>query len=396
MGTVSVNPEAKVSDKLLQDLRLVRPNGEGLARNVWIQPPLNPETLVTLLRLNALHESAIHLRSRLICSGYRPHRLNKNYTEHPGDKASQAALLGHHLKEREFRRFLPLGTLYGFVFDRCLYGYAALQIVRSRGRSINRLARINGRTLRVHTNGDFGVWFESVVKKSLNPDQVIYSFQPSPESDFYGMPEYTGALNDIALAAAAKGQRIHFYNANGLVSSLLLMNVDLEGWIRPEELKGKTPEQKAALVAQAEKMIVEAFVSGNTPGGSKQILLNFRGLLKDRAIDEVFKYVELSQSLAKDDFAATVGEARNSIYEAHQLPSELLNTAMNKAATPDFNKVLANYYRLVIEPVAEQIEQEINDKLEPEQWIKLDPDFEDLLVAVGAGPAKVEQSKTKA
>jgi hypothetical protein len=44
-------------------------------------PPVDPDFLARLLRMSALHESAIDFKSRLVCMGYYPHRTNKLYIE---------------------------------------------------------------------------------------------------------------------------------------------------------------------------------------------------------------------------------------------------------------------------------------------------------------------------
>jgi len=377
---------AGLSEKAIKQLQIVKPFDSGIATGDWLEPPINPETITALLRLNALHESAIHLRTRLVCAGYRPHELNLDHKELPEKPTAKQRLDFFRSRARFLARF-PKSALYAFVFDRSVFGYGALQIVQNRGKSFSSLRRLNARVLRITKKGLFGQLDQGKLVNTLAPEQVIYSFQPCPESDFYGVPEYSGAITDIALAAAAKGQRIHFYNSNGLVSALLLLNVNFQDWITPEAMAGKTPDEIAEMVGDIESKLVDAIRTSNTPGGSKQVLLNFRGILKDQKIEEIFKFVDLSQSLAKDDFDKTTAEARLSIYEAHQIPAELINTAFIGKSAPDFNKVLANYYRLVVAPIAEQIAEEINAQLDPQFWIKLDPNFDDLLRATGAGDA---------
>ena len=105
------------------------------------------------------------------------------------------------------------------------------------------------------------------------------------------------------------------------------------------------------------------------------MLLNLRGNDQVEDVDKVLKFVDTSVQLAKDDFKATTETSTRSLYEAHQTLPELLGTVLEKKASPDLNKPLANYYKVVIQPVAEKTVQEINAQLEPKDWIDLKPEF---------------------
>ncbi len=48
---------------------------------------------------------------------------------------------------------------------------------------------------------------------------------------------------------------------------------------------------------------------------------------------------------------------------------------METKVSPDLNKVLANYYYVVIKPLADLIVQEINSQIDPDDWIDLRPDL---------------------
>jgi len=56
--------------------------------------------------------------------------------------------------------------------------------------------------------------------------------------------------------------------------------------------------------------------------------------------------------MAKDDFNVTTDTVTPSHKEAYQTPVGLLGTVLEKKDSPDLNKLLANYYKMAIKPIA--------------------------------------------
>ena len=127
--------------------------------------------------------------------------------------------------------------------------------------------------------------------------------------------------------------------------------------------------------SKTEDSIVDDINASQTPGKGRTVLLNLRGVEEVDDVSKILNYIDTTVQLAKDDFRVTTDTATRSLYEAHQTPPELLGTVLEKKISPDLNKLLANYYKVVIKPIADMVVQEINSEVSPDNWIDLKPEF---------------------
>jgi capsid portal protein len=330
----------------------------------WHELPIKPDFLARLLRMSALHESAIDFKARLVTMGYGPHVTNRHFTKPPAPNDNAAAVRRYWEKMYDFFSFFPLNDFYGFMHDYFTFGNSYLERIRNKGKTkIAGLRRRNGRLMRVlKQDKGYGLVIDDALKKPYTLEEIIHKFLPCSESDYYGLPAYTGAINDIILSDAARTQRIQFYDNNGYMGGIIVSNLKVDD----VDKDGKSA---------TEDKIVDDINTAQTPGKGRTVLLNLRG---DDAIEDVTKvltYIDTTLQLAKDDFKVTTDTATRSIYEAHQTPPELLGTVLEKKVSPDLNKLLANYYMVVIKPIADLVIQEINSEIDPENWIDLKPQF---------------------
>jgi len=336
----------------------------NLDNNEWHNPPVDPDFLAKLLRMSALHESAIDFKARLVTMGYYPHITNKLYVEPLKEGATKATVRKYYETLYEFYKFFPLNDFYAYLHDSFTFGNAYLEKIQNKRKTkVAGLRRRNARLMRILTKDKgFAIVIDENIAKKYTLEQIIHKIMPCSESDYYGLPKYTGAINDIILGDAARTQRIQFYDNNGYMGGLLVSN-----------LKVDDVDEDGA--SKTEDKIVDDINTAQTPGKGRTVLLNLRG---DTDIDDVAKvmqYIDTTVQLAKDDFKVTTDTATRSLYEAHQTPAELLGTVLEKKASPDLNKLLANYYKVVIKPIADLVIQEINSEISPENWIDLRPDF---------------------
>lgn len=329
----------------------------------WHTPPVDPDFLARLLRMSALHESAIDFKARLICMGYYPHRTNKYYIEPLKPDAPKATARKYYETLYKFYSFFPLNDFYAYLHDAFTFGNAYLEKIKNKGRTkVAGLRRRNSRLMRILKKGGFAIVIDGDIKKQYEEEEIIHKLMPCSESDYYGLPKYTGAINDILLSDAARSQRISFYDNNGYLGGILLSNLKIDD---VDEDGNSDTENK----------IVDDINQAQTPGKNKTVLINLRG---DDSIEDVSKmltFIDTSVNLAKDDFKVTTDTATRSLYEAHQTPPELLGTVLEKKTSPDLNKLLVNYYLVVIKPIADLVIQEINSEIDPENWIDLRPEF---------------------
>lgn len=330
----------------------------------WHTPPVDLDFLARLLRMSALHESAIDFKARLVTMGYHPHITNKHYIEPLKPGASKAAVKNYYETLYEFYKFFPLNDFYAYVHEAFTFGNGYLEKIRNKRKTkVAGLRRRNARLMRILKNdAGFGIVIDDTIQKSYKPDQIIHKVLPCSESDYYGLPRYTGAVNDIILSDAARAQRIQFYDNNGYMGGIIVSNLKVDD----VDKDGKSA---------TEDQIVDDINTAQTPGKGRTVLLNMRGDDNIEDVAKVLEYIDTSVQLAKDDFKVTTETATRSIYEAHQTPPELLGTVLESKSSPDLNKVLSNYYLVVIKPIADLVIQEINSEISPENWIDLRPAF---------------------
>jgi capsid portal protein len=333
------------------------------ASNDWYDPPIGLDFLARLLRMAAIHESAIDFKARLVTMGYYPHQTNKNYVKPLEPGSSTAMVKKYWEKMYAFYSYFPLNDFYAFMHDFFTFGNSYLEKISNKGRGKTAgLRRRNSRLMRILKKGGFAIIIEDEIKKEYKAEQIIHKLLPCTESDYYGTPAYTGAINDIILSDAARAQRIQFYDNNGYMGGLIVGNINVDD----VDKDGKS---------KIEDQIVDDMNTAQTPGKGRTVFLNLRGNQDITDVANVLQYIDTTVQLAKDDFKVTTEAATRSLYEAHQTPPELLGTVLEKKTSPDLNKLLANYYKIVIKPIAELVIQEINSQIDPENWIDLKPDF---------------------
>ena len=337
--------------------------------------------LIKLSRKNSLHESAVSFLSRLLTRFIVPHELNALYQdESPGLLGQVKQILSKKLNEfwkvkTDFNQFLSKKDFLKFCRDYFLLGNAYLLKVRSKDkRKIVKLIALNARLVRIlkHKDGlqvgGYGLLIEGEIKKEFKPEDVIHICQPCSESDWYGLPNYLGAVNDISLAAAAKSQRVNHYANNGFTAGTLLMNIDPGE--EDKDNPGTYPDEEAWF---------DIFDKTKEPGESRILCLNLRNKMQE--VDDVSKvmhYVDLSQPLNGDDFKHTQSEARRSIYEAWQIPPELIGAVLDSKAATNQSKVMFNFYQNILSSHAEYIETGINQEIEDTKlWVAIRPHFKD-------------------
>jgi len=394
--TQTPEPQGVASPKLIKNLTQVQ--ADGVDSGDWYDPPYPPDVLASLVHINGLHQSALHFKKRILTTGIGPHPLSKWYLE-PG-KERKFSLLWWRNKARakkaqEFLDFFPVRERSAFLLDYLTFGYGVLLKVKSRDKNRFVLKRLNAKRIRVaKRNGVAGpvelapqvILLDAQGQEAIRYDRkdLVFSFTPSSESDYYGTPDYTGAINDIVLGAASKSQRISYYNHNGLTAGLLVLNVAFKDEIR-KLAPDATDAEVDQLVSASEKAIANAICTTKTPGKPHVAYISLRGIGEMGVdLDKFVKWIDLSQSMGKDDFSATNDETRISIYEAHATPSELLGTAVNKQSTPDFMKVLKNYLATTMGPLGRFLEEDINQQLgDTSLWIEAVPSLMELLEAAG-------------
>ena len=336
-------------------------------------PPVDLTELAKLVHKSALHGSALAFKAGVLDAGLVPHRASDYAADEkkPWWKGNIAFMRKTLAKQLEFQRFLPSQEFYRFVLDYLTFGNGYLLKVDTKGKKTARLQALPAVRVRVMeekagTPQGYAVLKDGKINVKYSPEQVIHLLTPCAESDYYGLPTYLGAIDDILLGHALKKQRGIHYDNNGFVRGLLLMNID------PGELE---TNEKGEKVFPAEQAWMQQINVNLTPGKPGNLMINLRGDESITDLAKVVSYVPLSNPLNGDDAKTTLEEVRKAQYEAHQVPPELLGAALDPKAAPNLSKLMEAFYTNIMAPSAMRAELAVNGGLGMEQWIEIRPKF---------------------
>ena len=349
----------------------------------WIKPPVDPNTLAKLSTMNALHESLLGFKARILAYSLVPHEVSDFHQEYNESWFQNIKLFLNKAKafwgkRKLFHQFLSKMDFLRFCKDSWMFGNAYLLKVPSKNGKddVAKLICLNARMMRVKKNskgqhaGFCWVEKEEVVT-NWKKEQIIHVFDPCTESDWYGLPCYLGAAKDIALASSAKQHRLTHYDNNGFTAGVLLLNLDPG---EPKKDPTAPDDQDLWTFPDAQKRI-DTFTETKKPGSPRIAVFDFGG---DESVEDLTKrvhYEKVSQELSGEDFKESMRESRVSIHEAHQTPPEVLGSAMDTKVSVNLSKVIRGWYNNVMAPPADLIESTINNELPMEKWIAIRPKF---------------------
>lgn len=336
----------------------------------YLNPPVDPFELRKLLRKNALHESALAFKSTLIATALQPHQVSDFYSPFPTESkgllnrmSRKKALQKHFKKLQEFKRFLTDAEFYRFVHDSFTFGNSYLLKMKNRGGKLTRLHCLPALRTRILTKEQgYCLIKDSRIVEQYTKDQVIHHFIPCPESDYYGLSDYLGAVNPILLSYAIINQRISYHDNNGHVKSITLLNIN-PGDVDEEG----NSEKEAGWAEQAGK--------AREPGQPNNLFINLRGASEIEDVKKVATNIDLSQDIGAEDSKTLLKEGRMAIHEAHQVPPELIGAVLDSKTSVNLSKLLLNWWQNVLEPQATRILNTVNADLDLSQWIDVAPRF---------------------
>ncbi len=330
----------------------------------YVEPPLDLDELAKLYNQCGLHRACIILKAQAISIGYKPHQANKNYMEKPGDNASKGELVDYVESRQQFQNFLSREQLYKMCLDYIIHGNCGLEHLFPRGGEdkIAGLRYRNFRGIRVGTNPNIFYQVKNGEIVETFNESFLYLNMPSPESDYYGLPEYLPAYDDVQLLVSATNLRRTFYSKNGYLGGVLAMNVPVDD--EDDEGNSKTEQNWA-------NNVIEAV----TKNGEKIWLFNLRGNQDIEDVSKAIHFFSLAQTLKDDDFKSSVEAALQNILYVHRTDPDLIGAVRGEGGVANLEKVKQNYSDTVIDFHQDKIELAINSVVDPENWITFDRFF---------------------
>jgi len=330
----------------------------------YIEPPLELDTLAQLYNQCGLHRACIILKAQAITKGYKTHPANKYHMDKPGEDASKGELVDYAESLQQFQTFLSREQLYKTTLDYLIHGNCGMEHLfpRGGGERIAGLRYRNFRGIRIGTKPGrlYQVKNGEIVDEFK--DSFFYLNMPTPESDYYGLPEYLPVYDDIQLLIEATNLRRTFYSKNGYLGGVLAMNVP----VSDVDEKGES---------ETEQSWANNVIEAVTKNGEKIWLFNLRGNTDVEDVSKSIHFLNLAQTLKDDDFKSSVDAALQNILYAHRTDPDIIGAVRGEGGVANLEKVKQNYSDTVIDFHQDKFELAINSVVEPENWITFDRFF---------------------
>ncbi len=275
------------------------------------EPPIPLETLAKATRANAMHGSALYVKSCM---------------------ASYTAKLSPIISKRDFKRF---------IYDYLVFGNGYLLIVRNAFNDVVKIkhlpalymraqATIGRYTYKPNTYNDEG-------RIDYKQGQVFHLKEYDICQEIYGMPQYIGSLSSIWLNEDATLFRRKYYINGAHAGYLLYMNDPNLTGEQEKEIENKLKKQAGI-------------------GAFKNLFINGKG--KDGKPPEL---TPIGQVEAKDAFKDVKGMTTNDVLASHRIPLDLMSIVREGfSSSGDLNKVDRIFYKNELVPLLESV-CELND-----------------------------------
>lgn len=342
--------------------------GEFYSKGMAIEPPLDPEAMVDLMRANEAHSACLAAKTAdSVGTGYSFEPREDVEDPDPQEVAGLARRLNQLSPAMPFVDMLCQAAL-----EMEAVGWSGWEVLRDATRQVAAIYPARAHTLRRTKEDDvfiqvrdgrtrFFVAFgsgrqidretgaeartgETIAPEKLAAEMIWFS-RYAPESDWYGIPMWVSTMASLAELGSIRDYNIEFFDSAGVISKLIAV-------------KSKVSAKK----------IVDDIAS---------VLKDARGK-NHRSV--VFELPE-DGSLEVEDLAANVQDAKfqerrtnlsEAILMAHQVPPYRIGWAkqgsLGGSSAPD---MLAAYNRGVIEPLQRQFEHRLSQTLFGPMGIRL-------------------------
>jgi len=311
---------------------------------IEIAPPYPFYQLVNLFKMNTYHARCCRVKAALTCIlGYQ--LITDDLDKKPDDIHKKITQwLNNH---SQYTAQPLLTTLYNFCLDYELFGNASFEIVRNKKGDIAEFYHIpmkNCSLKKEKYQGDYIINLVQKIgsntvtfvqfgkKKDSNNNEYLMLKNYSPESDYYGVPEYMPALAAMVLDASANKFNIKRFDNNMLIETVITVI-------------------GAAFGNKTEKDI-RNFFSNNFKGldnVGKSLLLQ----IPDATQNEVsVKIDKIASEIKEASFRALRQDNKEEVIAAHGVPPRLVGimTASQLGGAGEMKEQMRMFRDITIKP----------------------------------------------
>lgn len=277
----------------------------------WYEPPVSFDALARSFRAAVHHSSPLYFKRNVLASTFRPHPA---------------------LSRAAFSRF---------ALDYLIFGNAYLERLRARSGRLMRLDPVPAKFARRSSERLDKYFFVRgyMQEHEFQPGAVFHLYEPDPNQEVYGLPEYLSALQSAWLNESSTLFRRKYY-LNGSHAGFIMYMTDA----------AQNPEDIDALR--------EALKASKGPG-------NFRNLFvyAPNGKKEGIQIIPVAEVAAKDEFFNIKGVTRDDMLAAHRVPPQLMGIIPNNTAGfGDASKAAEVFARNEIAPLQARM-------LELNEWL---------------------------
>lgn len=332
--------------------------------NDTIEPPYNPEGLKTLRYSSIYHRKCLKAKAvDVTMTGYMVEKRDKNNDGDGSNKAVLDNLFNDYSFETSFMKALE---------DYCTYGYGIVEILRDSTGDVRAWNYIRSNTARICKDGERvrqqigsstvyfkvagkrpdedldyrnGTWMTQESLDEYKATEVLWIGDSSPDSDYYGEPDYLSALLTILSDEYLREYNNNSFITNGIPNYFITItgNFDTE-----EDEDGNTFEEAL------ESQILDL---QNKPGTA--VVFTIPTNDPDSKID--VQVTRISDEQKEASFEQFRESNMNEILAAHEVPPSRLgivyNGPLGGSVDEERNKLYADK---TIRPLQRKIEQLIN------------------------------------
>lgn len=319
-----------------------------------LQTPLyNYGDLAKLVKLSGYHSRCVYLKA--ICTaglGYEIVNVDDPNAEADPEHDKIKAVIE---AQEGFRGETFVETLTNFQTDFEMFGNAYFEIARNGKGEVAEIYHLPTKDVRVgiygndkkslfakQTIGADIISFTKFGNRKEGENEFLSLMNYTPESMFYGAPEYLGCLGAIALDKSAVDFNIYRFLNKAIPESIIVVKgMDLTKKVR-DEIKGFFENQFKGVENTARSLILTVDSS-------------------DVAVD----IKPLSTGVQEGSFRGMRQDLRNEIIEAHGIPKRLLGISETGAlgGTGEGRAQLKIFQDVVIEPKQKKLEHLLNQKI---------------------------------
>lgn len=343
--------ETEVSSKRLKEGR------KWLMQNGLIPPPYDPYSFLTYYESNSVFFSCVNQIAQDVAGLGYSLQLKEEKKENKTEFGRLQTFLSDSNLEDSFRRIVKQ-----LLIDWGSIGWFALEVIRNNKKEVAKIYHVPAHTIKVHESqekycqirNNKKVWFkkfgsgkdisskdgtEGKYNLKTRASELIFYKNFYPKSDYYGVPNIIAAIGDVVGLISARDYNLAFFQNYGVPSAIITISGEWE--------KGSAEN-------------IRKFLDTEIKGTENA----HRTLIIEPPEGGEFEHIPLATEVKEASFRLYRQDLKENILMAYSMPPERVGIRVTgKLGGNVAEEATKIYIQAVIEPLQEDLEDIINNKL---------------------------------